>query len=139
MEAAILYLLTSARVGGLTGAIVGLRVYPQDLPQKPQLPAVIYMKVSGPRSYNMDGPGGVTPFRYQFDAIAETVSEAQTLRDAIIADLSGFKGELPTSPAITIQGIFIEDDTDSPEPMLKDQAGRKANRKIVDAIFWTEG
>lgn len=137
IENAVLYLLTNARPGGATGAILGDRVYPQELPQKPDYPAVVYQVVSGPRDYHHDGPSGLVPFRVQFDAYALTSSAAYRLRDAIIRDLSGFKGLVPTSPPTRIYGAFADNERDSAEPDLE-KAGPRVKRKSVDFIIWTK-
>lgn len=137
IESGLLYLLTSARPGGATGAIIGDRLFPTELPQRPVYPAVVYLIVGGPRDYHQDGPSGLVPFRVQLDAYAETASGVTALRRAIIADLSGFKGLVPTSPPTRIYGAFADNERDSAEPDLE-TAGPRVKRKTLDFIIWTK-
>ncbi len=135
-ETGVLWLLTSDNPTGATGAIVGLNVFPFDeLPQAPPYPCVLYTVVSVPRSYNLDGPVGCTPFRFQIDAFARTVSAVRRLRLAILSDLSGFKGDVPTSPPVRIFGAFADNEGDSVESSLE-RAGLSVKRKRLDFIVW---
>lgn len=135
-ESGVLWLLTSDNPAGATGEIVGLNVFPFDeLPQNPPLPCVLYTVVSAPRGYTLDGPDGCTPFRFQIDGFARTVRAARALRRAILKDLSGFKGEVPTSPPVRIFGAFADNEGDSVEPSLE-RAGQTVKRKRLDFIVW---
>jgi hypothetical protein len=143
IESAVLYLLTSANPAGQLGAIIGLNAFPDELPQKPPYPCVVYQMISGPRAYNMDGPVGTTRFRFQIDCYALTASGAKDLRAALLADLSGFpvkhghSGLIPISPAVRIHGVFADNENDSAEPSLE-QAGPRVKVKSLDFIVWTK-
>lgn len=137
IETGILYLLTNARPGGATGAILANRLFPDELPQKPVYPAATYTVVSGPRDYHMDGASGLVPFRVQLDLYAETASAVHALRSAVIADLSGFKGTVPVSPPVSIYGAFADNETDSAEEGLE-KAGPRLKRKRLDFIVWIQ-
>lgn len=135
IESAVLYLTTNARSGGALGALIADRMFPDELPQAPTYPAAVYTVVSGPRDYTLDGPSGLVPFRVQFDLYGATASAAQALRSALIADLSGYKGETPTSPPVRVYGVFADNEGDSAVPELE-TAGPRVKRKRLDFIFW---
>jgi hypothetical protein len=136
---ALLYLLTNLNPDSATGALIGDALFPVELPQPPPALAVVYNLIHAGRSYNMDGPSGATPYRYQIDAFAPTVAALVGLGAAIIADLSGFRGIVPVSPAVVVQGIFADNESDSAETALE-TSGSKTKRKSFDFIIWiTEG
>jgi hypothetical protein len=143
IESAILYLLTSANPTGRLGALIGLDAFPDELPQNPPYPAVVYQMISGPRGYNMDGRVGTTRFRFQVDCYAETASGAKALRDACLADLSGFpveqghSGLIPISPPVRIHGVFADNENDSAVAALE-AAGPRVKVKSLDFIVWTK-
>lgn len=78
------------------GAIVGTRVYPQNLPQKSatsnNLPAVVYIQVSGARPSSMEGVTGLNDGRYQFACMALDYLTAKQLSQAVREALSKLKG-----------------------------------------------
>ena len=135
LRTVILWLLTSDNAASKTGALVGLNVFPVELPQKPPSPAVVYNQISAHRRYVMRGPDRVTPFRVQIDAFADTVSALDALGASILADLSGFKGTIPISPTVDVQAIFADDESDSAETGLE-TSGSKTKRKRFDFMVW---
>lgn len=140
IEAAIVWLLSSDRPGGLPGAILGTRVFLDELPQKPVYPCVAFSKVDGARSYSHDGDSNLTPYRFQIDCFDLTASGAVAIRDAIEepgedGGVSGFVGEIPLSPPAYIRGAFIDNASDSAEPALE-QAGPRVKRQTLDVTFW---
>lgn len=137
IEAAMVYLLSSDNATGATGALVGTRVFPDEFPQKPEYPAIVYQVISGPRDYTQDGPDNLTEFRVQVDAYATTAAGANALRTAIRNDLSGYAGTVPISPAVRIQGVFVDNERDSAVPELE-KAGPRVKRKTLDLMVWTE-
>lgn len=138
IEQALLYLLTSENPTGRLGALIGLRLYPDELPQPPEYPAAVYGVISGVRGYTMDGPDGATPMRFQFDLYAERASGCTALRAALLADLSGFSGLVSAvSPPVRIHGAFVDNESDSAVPELE-AAGPRVKRKRVDFMIWTK-
>lgn len=110
-------------------ALVGTRVYLQQLPQSPTYPCVLVQLIDDPELYHLRGPKGSRRARVQVDALAQIVSgvDAQArvsqLADAIDGDglgrnasgLSGFKGQIG-SPAMEIRGCFRVDRTRRYDP-----------------------
>lgn len=92
-------LLANATVSGL----VSTRVYPNILPQKPTLPALVYSRISGPRIHTLTGTSGWSDARIQIDSWGATYIAAQDLAAAVRASLDGFIGSLDdgNSPAAT--------------------------------------
>jgi hypothetical protein len=134
---AILWLLTSVNWESATGALIDLNLFPNDLPRNPPYPCIVYRLVSAPRGYTMQGQDGATPFRFQFDLMAATAAELWALQAAMLADLSGFKGIVPVSPPVRIQGIFADNETDSAEGELEAPGPRVAT-KSMDFMIWTK-
>lgn len=96
------------------------RVYPLTLPQSPpnpQLPAITYQLVTEPRSYSLDGVGASNPY-FQIDCWAATYAGAQSLAEAVTAELDAFNGFLGVSPnQVRVTGIFQRARRDSFEPV----------------------
>lgn len=145
IEQAVLYLLTNARPGGALGALIGDRMFPDELPKGigitpggPDYPAATYTVIDGPRDYTHDGDSGLVPWRVQFDLYAETSSAVNALRSALIADLSGFRGLVPVSPSVQVFGAFADRENDSVERDLE-QSGPRIKRKSLDFQIWARG
>jgi len=94
-------------------AIVGTRVYPGKLPQRPELPAIRYFRVSGGRPVSHSGGSGLDGARVQFDCLAGTYQAAKALGSALRAVLQGYKG---TVGSVVIQACFFMDDSDDYGP-----------------------
>ena len=89
--------------------LIGTRLYPKKLPQKPTLPAVVYHRISGPREHSMDGSSGLAHPRFQFDMYGRTYAAAKDVSDKMRLALDAFKG---TIGGVDINGAFLEDDSD---------------------------
>lgn len=91
-------------------ALVGERVEPLKLPQKPTLPALVYSRVSTKRVLTHDGPGPERP-RIQVDCWASTPREAKDLAAAVRACL-----DAPELPPGDLLGSFLDNELDLHEP-----------------------
>jgi hypothetical protein len=69
------------------------RVWPIRLPQSATLPAVVYQRVSTIGAIALDSPVGPTRSRVQLSAWAATFGQARQLGEAMVAALSGYRGE----------------------------------------------
>lgn len=85
-------------------AVVGSRVYPVQLPQKPTLPAVRYNTISGLRTQSQPGVQGLRRPRVQIDCYAETYAAAVNLRELVAARLNSYRGPAGVG---TMQGAFL--------------------------------
>jgi hypothetical protein len=137
IESALSYLLSSDYAGSASGAIVGVGVFPDELPQPPPARCIRYQIISGPRHYSHDGPSGLVNHRVQIEGYGPSAFEANRVRDAVIATLGGFKGTVPISPPVRIQGAFADNEGDSADRETQ-PAGPRTFRRRVDFIIWSE-
>lgn len=132
MDAAIYALLTQNSPGAPT---YGTRVYPDELPQDPTFPAIVYTEIFTGSDYTHDGPDGVRRSRFQVDCMALTPDEAIAIRREALARLSGFKGEVG-SPPIVVQGIFHDGgNADTASEMLNAGPRVRLKRFEVQCFF----
>lgn len=118
-------------------SLIGERVYPVKLPQKPTLPAVTYQVISGPRRYTQDGKAQPTTFRVQVEFWAHTYEAARQLRDVILLALSGERFEGLGSPPCTLQRIFVDNERDVYQAAL-DRVGPEMFGKSHDLFVTAE-
>lgn len=91
------------------GALVDDRCYPQVLPQKPTLPAIVYSQASGVRVYDLGGADGKARLRVTVHSWATTHAGAHALADAVRARLSGFYGWMRDSK---IGSVILDNEFD---------------------------
>lgn len=126
----------AANHAGLAALVAG-RVYPAILPPNPVYPAMTYQTVAGNTDYHMEGPSGLRNPRVQIDLYASTHMGLLTLDHQARAALSGFRGDVGTSPALKVQGIFCVMELDAYEEGLE-RAGPRVWRKTLDFNIWFE-
>jgi len=128
MEAALLaLLLADARVQ----AIAGDQVYFVRAPQGKSRPYGLLTVVSGTTDYTNDGTSGLGSARLQIDGYGETYKSARDLVEAILAVLSGFRGE---RSGVAFKGIFIDSRRDLPASDSGDVT--PLFRRSADIIIW---
>jgi hypothetical protein len=71
---------------------VGSRIYPQELPQRPTLPAITYNQVSAVRVRDLSGPAHKSRTRVSFSCWANTFLQAHQIADALRQTLDDFYG-----------------------------------------------
>jgi len=92
----------------------GNRIYPQVLPQRTTLPALVLFKVSDPRPQAHSGDSGLSVGRFQITAFAtdfQTVKEVMPhIRAALAAHKANFldEGDLPYEQRSGVFGRFQE-------------------------------
>jgi len=106
-EAIIAILLADPGVAGQ----IGTRIYPGRAPQGPVVSYALLRSVTRLPDYTMSGPSGYEEQRFQIDVYAETYTKTKLTARAIIAALSGFRGQQGT---VTIQAIFLDGERDLP-------------------------
>lgn len=79
---------------------LGDRIYPDVLPQKPTLPALVYQAYDGDDPVSHDGKHGLQMEVFQLDVYAETWLEARQIMEKINVGLNGYS-------ASNVQGIFL--------------------------------
>lgn len=88
--------------------LVGTRIYPLQLPQNGQYPAIAYWRVSAPRVRSMGNGSKTIRARYQFDVYAESYKSAKTVVAALIAAIDWYSG----TKTVVIEHIEVLDDPD---------------------------
>jgi hypothetical protein len=98
---------------GAIAALVGARVYPLRLPQKPTFPAIVLLRVSGIRATHLHGAASLARPRVQVDCWAPTLDQAAALGALCRQQLENYSGPYTDteSPAttITVQTVFDEE------------------------------
>lgn len=111
------YLLTKSAITDL----VSTRIYPDDLPQAAQMPAIVYNKISTNHEHvtgNSWGLAGFAMCRLEFECFSSTRSQANNLADLlksnIIGSLRGVYGGINFFDATVGAGqrTFVEQPTD---------------------------
>lgn len=111
---------------GLAGEIDD-RVHPNQLPQRPTLPAVVYTRISTLFYQTRDSSSLERP-RFQFDCWAESYGEARTVAQQLRQALR----TLPQASNPRVDAMLIENDQD----ILEADPGRF--RAVVEAYIWHE-
>lgn len=110
MEEALRQLLTSH--APLT-ALVGSRIYWDEIPQDTARPCIVMYVVSSVPGYHQQGQDALTPSRVQIDCQGITTASKWAVARAVEARLSGYRG---TVGAIHFSGIFKTLDRDKTAP-----------------------
>ena len=84
-------------------ALISDRLYPDEVPQDDDLPAVFYMTVSDIKDQFLTVQSPLEAPNIQFTAYADTKAEAAEVADAIKASLNDYQGTLSTSTVQYIQ------------------------------------
>ncbi len=118
------------RQGGVA-ALVGTRVYPTTLPEKPTYPAIVYERIGATPVRSHSGFGGLTEARYRLTVLAATPAEAARVAVAVEDALDGFSGFLGhDTDGVETDAIFLDDDSTGYEDDL--QVYRR------DLVFWIQ-
>lgn len=117
------FLLADATLSGL----IGTRLYPLKMPQKPTYPAITYQWVTGQRVHSTDGASGLAGPRVQFDCWAETYLAMESVFEALRLRLDGYQGAAGTTK---VQGAFFDNERDLYEDKVE------IYRRSVDYFIW---
>jgi hypothetical protein len=111
-------------------ALIGSRVYPGQLPQRPTLPAICYTRVSTTLVQTRDNAGrsSLERPRYQFDCWAGTRKETRQ----IAAELRYALATMPQSSNPRVDVALVQNDFDDYEP------DTDRHRAVVDVFIWYE-
>ncbi len=95
IDAFISYLKTQSGVSGLIGngdVPLTLRLYPAGTQRDPAAPFVVYRRISARREHDLDGSRGSARSRFQFDVMANTYTETNSVAKALRLALDGNVG-----------------------------------------------
>ncbi len=138
MEAIYTHLTTHP---GLS-ALVGTRVHPDTLPKSPQLPAIAYTQISGPRTYSHDGASGVADARIQFDIVAQSRDQCDAVAAQLESALSGYQGTLGGAGGVEVDSCFLDaeatDYEDDVEPRENTSSPEGTFSQSLDFYFQFE-
>lgn len=105
--------------------IQGTRVWPDILPETPELPATTFISISDPSSYTHTGEA-MKEQRFQFDCWAKDPLTAIRLKNTIRQAFSGFRGMMGSTE---VYAAFPENS----RPMDDDETG--LYRRIIEVLF----
>ena len=122
-----------SRLSGVAGVttLVGsspCRIYPDEAPQKPTLPYVVYFRVGSERPHAMVADTTIRRARFQFNCYASKSDDARALADAVIAALSRYSG---TQATVVIDDIYIDNQIDG----VDDDAKLKVSVVDIEVCF----
>ena len=107
---------------------VDSRIYALKLPQRVELPAVTYQRVSTPRLLAFQRSFLPHP-RFQFKCWAGTFPRARNVAEQVVAALNIYMGAMGD---YTVQVSIVEDDRDIYEPVTK------LYTSLVEVVIWHE-
>jgi hypothetical protein len=107
-------------------ALVGTRIYPQVLPQKPAYPAITYAQVSGIRVRGLDGPTGRARPRIAVNSWGASHREMDAVASAVRAALDGYAGPMGD---LVVDSAVLDNEIE----FFEEDAG--VHRKLQDYII----
>lgn len=113
-------------------ALVGTRIYWDEIPQTAQRPCIVMYLVSGLTDYHTQGPDGLNTTRVQFDCQSLLSTEKWAIGRALESALSGYRGVVGGT---NFQGMFKSLERDKNErPATPDATYRV--RQLDFEIWW---
>ncbi len=107
-------------------ALVGARIYPQILPQKPTYPAITYAQASGVRLRILEGPAGRARPRISINSWADTHETMDAVADAVRAALDGYAGPMGD---LNVGSVVLDNEFET----FEEEA--RMHRKLQDYII----
>lgn len=93
----VTYILTRTAITDIIGTSTAARIYYQKMPQTATLPAIVYNRISSPRSRTHDGDSNLSKPRIQYSIWAETPDAVMALADAFEDEFKSFSGTAGSS------------------------------------------
>lgn len=117
-------------------AIVGDNVYPVELPDAPDYPAIVVSKANGFGEYDLQGDVGVEDARVQVDLFsAKGYASLLALRGAVRRHLSGYRNTEASGDTCVIQSCTCINDFDLTEQGTE-RAGPRLRRRVLEFRVW---
>lgn len=108
----------------------GVKIHPNKLPQRADLPALVYQVISRPHNeYTHDGESGLRSPRVQWSAWGKTYDDAHDLAEALTSEFGGTTIELASTRFAV---AMISDEIDDVQAETGNQ------RVIVDMLLRQE-
>lgn len=121
---------------GACAALIGARMYPDELPEGVTYPAVMYWTAGGHVDISQDGPSGLRRTEFHVVAYARTDGEVTAVKKALNGVLAGYRGRVG-SPAMVVQGIFPRGERDDMQEAL--HLTDTVHSKVLVFLVWHEG
>ena len=93
-------------------ALIGSKIYPEEIPQGTQLPAVFWIKVSDIKDHFLTGQSNLERPIYQFTAQANSKGAVRPVAEQIKKALSDYQGDLY---GVEVQKIELQNELSSME------------------------
>lgn len=94
---------------GLSSAVGGGRVYPDEMPQGVTGDSIVYSEISATGDHHNQGPSGLARPRFQFSCWSKTKDGAYALSLLLQDRLDGYRGVMGAGPAaVNVQGVFLD-------------------------------
>ena len=89
-------------------AVVGQRVYENELPRDYKLPAIAVHQYGGTQDYDLSGPLDIHEVQVQLDCYGKDSGSCRAVVDAARELLKGYVGTLPDGTVV--EAVFLERD-----------------------------
>lgn len=101
----VTYIKTLSAITDIIGTGDAARIYYQKLPNAPTLPAIVYNRISSPRSRTHDGDSNLSNPRIQYSMWSETDTGVMALAEAFENAFKSFSG---TAGSSTVYATIVE-------------------------------
>lgn len=86
--------------------LVGTRIYPMHLPQKPTYPAIVIALVESNREHDQAGFAGLTTDRFEITAAANTPADAARVAAMVRLVFDGYQGTMGGEGGVEVDAVF---------------------------------
>jgi len=107
-QALVAHLLSDEKIT----SIIQDRLFPLAVPQDEDVPAIVYQRISSPRTLTLTGESASNP-RIQLSCYAKTFGQAKQMAITLYNSLDFFRGELGNK---TKSAVLMADSRDDYEP-----------------------
>lgn len=89
------------------------RIFPLAIPQDEEPPAIVYQKISAPRTLSVSGDSSANSTRIQLSVYADTFGKAKQIAQVLFNSLDTFRGKLGGRVKAA---VLVADSRDDYEP-----------------------
>ena len=99
--------LTSAASAAAVTALIGTRMYPDQVPQKPTLPCIGYAVLEGEQDTTHDGLSGYMETTFELVCMAKDRLAAKDLAQKVKLALDAFPAVMGGAGGVEVDGVFV--------------------------------
>lgn len=118
--------------------LVGDRIFPAELPDATEFPAIVVCKPSGVGEYTLDGDAGLENALVQVDSYGVGYALVVDVKTAVRRYLSGKGFPAVSGNPCAIQGAFCINDSDMSDSAFERAGPRLRRRMLVFRVWNTE-